>query len=220
VTAPAAGPDPASLEIIHAELDRRQAACDTRWNAIDTKAGLLLAAAGVLIGFNADKPAVLTLLAELAACGAGAAAIRSMFPRKGREIDPRVLFDDFYTKPEAETRPELIRGRLVVLAEDQQAIATKSCWFKTAAALLAASGLFFVAHTGVGLMSSDPADGQRGSDEPATTQQVTISPVPAPAETATTLSAGSASMTASPAGSGPPGGATSGRPTDPGGSTP
>jgi hypothetical protein len=84
VTAPAPDPDSASLEIIHAELDRRQAGCEARWNAIDTKAGLLLAAAGVLIAFNADKASVLILVAELLAAGSGAAAIRSMFPRKGR----------------------------------------------------------------------------------------------------------------------------------------
>ena len=213
MTVPAAGPDPASLEIIHAELDRRQAACDARWNAVDTKAGLLLAAAGVLIGFNADKPSVLTVLAELAAAGSGAAAIRSMFPRKGHEINPKVLLDDFYMRPGDETRQELIRGRLDVLTEDDEAIATKSKWFKKAAALLAASGLLFVAHTAVGLgTSEDPSpDELTKKTQPAATSSSLVGPV----QSSPALSAGSASMTAPPPlGSGPHGGETSGQPTN------
>jgi hypothetical protein len=211
VTVPAAGPDPESLEIIHAELDRRQAACEARWNAIDTKAGLLLAAAGVLIAINADKPSVFIVVAELLAAGAGAAAIRSMFPRKGSDINPATLLDDFYMKPAAETRQVLIRGRLDVLTEDEGAIKNKSKWFKRAAFLLAASGVFVVAHTAVNLGSSDPEGSkttpQTATARPARQHDPTIRTSPA-------LSVTSVSMTASPTGSGPLGGATSGRPTD------
>lgn len=195
-------PDPESLVVIHAELDRRQVSCDARSNTIDTKAGLLLAAAGVLIGFNADKPSVLTLLAELAAAAAGAGAIWSMFPRRGKDVEPKTLFDDFHTHPVVQTRMELIRARLQVLHSDEKALGVKADRFKGAAILLGLSGLLFITHTATGLHPHRPTP--EGHPRPAV----------APTRETATVSVLTDNMIGSPAGTRTPA-ATPGRTTDP-----
>lgn len=48
-----------SLDFVRAELDREQESHERRASQVDTKAGLVLAAAGVVVAFRAAQPTLL-----------------------------------------------------------------------------------------------------------------------------------------------------------------
>lgn len=132
-----------SLEIIHAELDRRQASCEARISAMEAKAGMILAAAGVFISFAASASSVGSLAAQVCAVIAGWEAFRVLMPRSGKDISAQVLLDDFHDKPVETTQMALVRARLDVLQDELGAIGTRAkrfdrsaIWLAIAAALL------------------------------------------------------------------------------------
>jgi hypothetical protein len=154
VTTSAPDQDPgAALEVVRAELDRAQASCEARSTGVDTKAGLLLAAAGVLIGFQANKATVVNGTAAIVAAVAGGLAIWALHPRRGQAVNPRVLYEAYLNQPSLDLRQEMIKGRLVVWEQDEAALSAKARRLFLSAIFLGLSGLLFLAGSILSLAS-------------------------------------------------------------------
>lgn len=142
--AAAADQQSTSLEIIHAELDRRQASCEARIVATEAKAGMILAAAGVFISFAASASSVGSLAAQACAVIAGWEAFRVLMPRSGKDISAQVLLDDFHDKPVETTQMTLVRARLDVLHDELGAIGTRAKRFRRSAIWLAVAAALLI----------------------------------------------------------------------------
>lgn len=198
-------PHAASLEVIRAELDRVQGSCETRTNGVDTKAGLILATAGVLIGFHADNPTIWDRFAAPLALTAGGLAIYAFHPRPGRTVSPETLYQAHLNDPSIDVLHEMIKGRIHVWKLDEASLTTKAKRMFWAILALAAAGFLYVVSSvtsidaGPSPISPPAASTQSSTATAASTSPSSVttpsSTTPAPSPQAGTIGPGSAART-------------------------
>lgn len=172
---------------------------------MDTKAGLILATAGVLIGFHADNPTVWDRFAALLALAAGGLAIYAFHPRPGRAVSPETLYRAHLNDPGIDVLNEMIKGRIHVWKLDEASLTTKAKRMFWATLALAAAGVLYVVSSFTSIDAepssiSPPAAPTQSSTAPAastspasaTTQGSTT---PSPSPRAGTMGSGSAART-------------------------
>lgn len=193
-------PPAVPLEVIRAELDRVQGSCETRANGVDTKAGLILATAGVLVGFHADDPTVWDRIAALFALAAGGLAIYAFHPRAGRAVSPETLYQAHLSDPGIDVLHEMVKGRIHVWKLDEASLTTKAKRTFWATLALAAAGVLYVVSSlssidAAPAAPSPPAASTRSSAAPS----VSTSPTPTPASATTPAAATPTATAPSPA---------------------
>jgi len=198
-------PHAASLEVIRAELDRVQGSCETRTNGVDTKAGLILATAGVLVGFHADNPTVWDRCAALFALAAGGLAIYAFHPRPGRAVSPETLYGAHLNDPSIDVLNEMIKGRIHVWKLDEASLTTKAKRMFWATLALAAAGVLYVVSSVTSIdagpsSTGPPAAPTQSSTAPAaSTSPASVttpaSTAPSPSPRTGTIGSGSAART-------------------------
>lgn len=174
-----------SLDFVRAELDREQDSHERRASQVDTKAGLILAAAGVVVAFRAAQPTLLGVLAQVAAAVAGGLAILAFLPRVAGTVSPLALRKRYIHQPEHVTKLVVLDTRLSVHADDEQQLKTKAKQLRRAVlalgmavALAVLGSILSYAGTGGG------SDHQPGTDSPR--PPTTSSPSQPDSPTATT----------------------------------
>lgn len=115
-----------SLDVVRAELDREQESHERRAAQVDTKAGLILAAAGVVVAFRATQPTLLGVLAQVAAAVAGGLAIWAFLPRVAGTLSPLTLRNSYIHRPERVTKLVVLDTRLTIHADDEQQLKSKA----------------------------------------------------------------------------------------------
>ncbi len=121
-----------SLDFVRAELDREQDSHERRAAQVDTKAGLILAAAGVVVAFRAAQPTLLGVLAQVAAAAAGGLAILAFLPRVAGTVSPLTLRNKYIQRPEQVTKLVVLDTRLTVHADDEEQLKIKAGRLKRA----------------------------------------------------------------------------------------
>lgn len=127
-------PDPLlpSLDVVRSELDREQESHERRAGQVDTKAGLILAASGIVVALPADEPALLSVLAQVAAAVAGGLAVFAFLPRVAGTLSPLELRKRYVHRPEQVTKLVVLDTRLIVHADDERQLKTKADRLKLA----------------------------------------------------------------------------------------
>jgi hypothetical protein len=125
-----------SLDIVRAELDREQESYERRAGQVDTKAGLILAAAGVVVALQATQPTLPGILAQGAAAGAGVLAVLAFLPRVAGTLSPLRLRNDYIHQPEQVTKLVVLDTRLTIHADDEQQLKTKASRLRRAIVVL------------------------------------------------------------------------------------
>lgn len=156
-----------SLDFVRAELDREQESHERRASQVDTKAGLILAAAGVVVAFRAAQPTLLGVLAQVAAAVAGGLAILAFLPRVAGTVSPLELRTRYVQRPEHVTKLVVLDTRLSIHADDEQQLKVKAKQLRRAVITLGVAVALAVlgsilSYAGVG--GSD--DHQPGADSP------------------------------------------------------
>jgi hypothetical protein len=128
-----------SLAVVRAELDLEQGSKKRRSASLDSKAGLLLAAAGVLVGLNATVNPWLDVVVHGLAALAAAVAVSSMWPRLAGTVSPLQLRRHYVHLPEAHTRLVVLDTRLALHQADEDRLRRRARLFKLAAVLLASA---------------------------------------------------------------------------------
>lgn len=121
-----------SLEVVRAELDREQESHERRAAGVDTKAGLILAAAGVVVGLQAMQATLFGILAQVAAAVAGGLAVLAFLPRVAGTLSPLSLRNAYLHRPEDLTKLVALDTRLVIHADDEQQLKKKAEWLRRA----------------------------------------------------------------------------------------
>lgn len=145
----------ASLEVIRAELDLRLTEQDRRGAAFDNRAGIVVGFSGALIGLSAPASNWVNLAAMSVAVVAAFAAARSMWPRLGGAIDPRIMRNTYLTTEPRETRLRLLDTRILLFEQDQARLELKGKWVKWSAQVLAVAILVAGAGAMVDFFGSD-----------------------------------------------------------------
>lgn len=120
-----------SLDFVRAELDREQESHERRAAQVDTKAGLILAAAGVVV-FRAPQPTLFGVLAQAAAAVAGVLAILAFLPRVAGTVSPTALRSKYIQQPEQVTKLVVLDTRLAIHADDEKQLRVKAKRMKQA----------------------------------------------------------------------------------------
>jgi hypothetical protein len=172
---------------------------------VDTKAGLILATAGVLIGFHADNPTVWDRFAALLALAAGGLAIYAFHPRPGRAVSPETLYRAHLNDPGIDVLNEMIKGRIHVWKLDEASLTTKAKRMFWATLALAAAGVLYVVSSVTSIDAapssiSPPAAPTQSSTAPAASTSPASattpgSTTPSPSPRAGTMGSGSAART-------------------------
>lgn len=125
----------ATLRALDAQVDQIK--------GIDTKAGLVLGASGVILAVlvgpswvqdHTKTTTVLLALALGAFSFASACAVAAIWPRRvDIPPNPTRLFDEYLTRPEAETLHEVVKRQVDVYETNESAIGTKSTTLKYSA---------------------------------------------------------------------------------------
>ncbi len=152
-----------SLDVVRSELDREQESHERRAAQVDTKAGVILAAAGVVVAFRSTQPTLLGVLAQVAAALAGGLAIWAFLPRVAGTLSPLTLRNSYIHRPERVTKLVVLDTRLTIHADDEQQLKSKAKRLKWAvlslgaAVALALSGSI-VSYAKVGGSSEQPRE--------------------------------------------------------------
>lgn len=117
---------------MRSELDREQESYERRAGQVDTKAGLILAAAGVIVTLRSADPVLLEVLAQVAAAVAGGLAIFAFLPRVAGTLSPLELRRRYVHQPENITKLVVLDTRLTIHADDEQQLKTKAKRLKLA----------------------------------------------------------------------------------------
>jgi hypothetical protein len=128
-----------SLAVVRAELDLEQGSNERRSAGLDAKAGLLLAAAGVLVGLNSTRNPWINVAVHALAAVAAAVAVSSMWPRLAGTVSPLELRRSYIHLPEAHTQLVVLDTRLALHEADESRLKRRARLFKLAAVLLASA---------------------------------------------------------------------------------
>lgn len=121
-----------SFDVVRGELDREQASHERRAGQVDTKAGLILAAAGVIVTLRSADPVLLEVLAQVAAALAGGLAVFAFLPRVAGTLSPLELRRRYAHQPEDVTKLVVLDTRLIIHADDEQQLKAKAARLKLA----------------------------------------------------------------------------------------
>ena len=168
-------PDPPSVNVVLAELNRAEDSLERRGAQVDTKAGLILATAGVVITFGAPPQNLLEVLTKVAAAVAGALAVLAITPRVAGSLSPQLLRDTYVHRPEDTTKLVVLDTRLATHASDEKQLVIKANRLKRAAVALGTAVVLALMASIVGYAqggtNEQPKPGHSGSD-PATSTAV------------------------------------------------
>lgn len=159
-----------SFDLVRAELDREQESHERRAGQVDTKAGLILAAASVIVSVRSATPSLLGLLAQTAAATAGGLAIWAFFPRVAGTVSPLRLRSAYIHQPVEVTKLVVLDTRLSVHADDEQQLITKANRLRWAVAAL---GLAVVLALGGAILNYADSG---GSDEQSNPDSIPSAP--------------------------------------------
>ncbi len=162
-----------SLDVIRAELDREQESHERRAGQVDTKAGLLLAASG-LVAFRNSQNAPLGLAAQLLAAVAGALAVWAFLPRVAGTLSPLTLRNTYIHRPEQTTKLVVLDTRLLIHADDEQQLHSKSRRLTAAVLVL---GIAVATAVAASIVSYTSTGGSSDQHRPGTSQ---LSSIPSP----------------------------------------
>lgn len=158
-----ADPDPQpalpSIDVIRSELDREQESYERRASSVDTKAGLILAAAGVVVSFRATQPTLPGICAQVVAGVAGGLAVLAFLPRVAGTLSPMALRNAYVHRPEETTKLVILDTRLTIHADDERQLKRKASYLRAAVCVLGIAVMLAVLGSAVTYV------GQRGSDE-------------------------------------------------------
>ena len=126
-----------SLHVVMDELTRAQTSHEQRRASVETKAGLILGAAGVLVGLKSSEPTVVGIVAQVLAAAAGVLAVSAIWPRAGGALSPMAYRMAYIHKPPGEAQLRALDTHILLLEDDEEKLKKKAAWFKRAAALLA-----------------------------------------------------------------------------------
>jgi hypothetical protein len=172
-----------SLDFVRAELDREQESHERRASQVDTKAGLILAAAGVVVAFRAAQPTLVGVLAQVAAAVAGGLAILAFLPRVAGTVSPLELRKRYIHRPKQVTKLVVLDTRLEVHADDEQQLKIKAKHLRRAVLTLGVA----VALAVLGSILSYAGTGGSDDHQPGTdTPRPSNTSQPADSPTATT----------------------------------
>lgn len=125
-----------SLAIVEDALQREDESYRDRANGLDTKAGVVLSAAGVIVALVGTHGSGAGLIGQLAAIGAGVAAVATILPRVDKAIGPRNLRDRYLQVDPIITRLFVLNTRILLHERNEERVIAKALRLKIAAALL------------------------------------------------------------------------------------
>jgi uncharacterized membrane protein len=111
---------------VETQLDRAETSYQQRAQSLDGKAGLLLTAAGVIVGFANTSVSVATTIGQGWAVLAAAMAIWAFLPRVGGIIEPGRLEERYLNQPELTTRLVVLGTRIALYRADEEALRRKN----------------------------------------------------------------------------------------------
>lgn len=131
-----------SLGIVRRELDLEVASQERRGSSLDSKAGLVLVAAGVLVGVVPSRElTALEVTAQLLALFAGGGALWAAFPRVSASIEPRRLRDRYIAVDPERANLRILDTRIHLFERDEGRLRQKLQGIRFAALALFAAVL-------------------------------------------------------------------------------
>jgi hypothetical protein len=136
----------ASIDLVFDELNRSQDSLERRSASLDTKAGLILAAAAVLITRPTTSTTTLGLLVQVGGAIAGAFAAGALLPRVSGALSPLMLRKQYVHLPDPDTKLVILDTRIMLYGKNEKRLHAKLRRFWIAVVVLFAAFVLAVAN--------------------------------------------------------------------------